>query len=414
GNIWFIADKQPGIIEKQNQKTIVRYFTELNNKILTSGNELINPVDSNNIFIAAEDGFYHLNYDAYKKDDHPITVLIRSVRTVNKTDSLVFGGYKSIQNTANEPRQISSAWNSFRFEYSATIYDIDNVEYSYFLEGFDKGWSEWNRKTEKEYTNLPPGSYSFSVKARYNALGESAFTSYAFTILPAWYQTVWVKLIYALIFLIGVYVIYKANRKKLLKQQLKHEEEQKRLQYLHQLEIEKTDKEIVKLRNEKLEAQIRHKNTELASNAMHLLQKGELLTKIKDELLKLKKNNNSEELKEEFKKMVRILGEEEKMDGDWEQFAQHFDKVHTDFLLELKKHHPQLSPNELKLCAYLRMNLSTKEIAQLMNITIRGVEISRYRLRKKLQMDKSDNLFEFLLKLDGNGNGRASRSIRES
>ena len=71
-----------------------------------------------------------------------------------------------------------------------------------------------------------------------------------------------------------------------------------------------------------------------------------------------------------------------------------------------------MSPNELKLCAYLRMNLSTKEIAQLMNITVRGVEISRYRLRKKLQMEKSDNLFDFLLKMDSNGNGRAS--LRES
>lgn len=412
GNIWFIADKQLGIIEQHKQKTEVRYFTEFDNKILTSGNELINPVDSNNIFIAAEDGFYHLNFATYKKHDHPLTVLIRSVRSVNKTDSLVFGGYQSVENMSADSRQISAAWNSFRFEYSATVYDIDNVEYSYFLNGFDNEWSDWNRKTEKEYTNLPPGSYTFSVKARYNAI-ESSVTSYAFTILPAWYQTIWAKVIYGFIFLILAYLVYKAYRKKLLKQQLEHEEEQNKLQYLHQLELEKTDKEIVKLRNEKLEAEIQHKNTELASNAMHLLQKGELLTKIKDELLKLKKNNNSDDLKEEFKKIVRILGEEEKMDGDWEQFAQHFDKVHTDFLLELKKHHPGLSPNELKLCAYLRMNLSTKEIAQLMNITVRGVEISRYRLRKKLQMNKSDNLFDFLLKLDGNGNGKPPRSLRE-
>jgi DNA-binding CsgD family transcriptional regulator len=207
-------------------------------------------------------------------------------------------------------------------------------------------------------------------------------------------------MLYIIILVSAAYVIYKRYKKKLLEQQIKHEEEQKSLQYLHQLEIDKTEKEIVKLKNEKLEVEIQHKNTELASNAMHLLQKGELLAKIKEELIKLKKHNGNEKLAEEFRKIVRILGDEEKMDVEWEQFAQHFDKVHTDFLLDLKKDYPGLSPNELKLCAYLRMNLSTKEIAQLMNISVRGVEISRYRLRKKLQLQKMDNLFEFLLKLD--------------
>lgn len=89
------------------------------------------------------------------------------------------------------------------------------------------------------------------------------------------------------------------------------------------------------------------------------------------------------------------------MDDNWEQFAHHFDNVHTDFLLVLKNRYPTLTANELKLCAYVRMNLSSKEIAQLMNISIRGVEIGRYRLRKKLGLPKEMNLFEFLLNEQG-------------
>jgi DNA-binding CsgD family transcriptional regulator len=85
------------------------------------------------------------------------------------------------------------------------------------------------------------------------------------------------------------------------------------------------------------------------------------------------------------------------MDQGWEQFAFHFDRVHSDFLAALKQEYPQLTANEQKLCAYLRMNLSTKEIAGLMNISVRGVEISRYRLRKKLQIPTETNLFQFLL-----------------
>jgi DNA-binding CsgD family transcriptional regulator len=80
-----------------------------------------------------------------------------------------------------------------------------------------------------------------------------------------------------------------------------------------------------------------------------------------------------------------------------EHFAQHFDKVHSGFVSDLKIKHADLSANELKLCTFLRMNLSSKEIALLLNITVRGVEISRYRLRKKLKLTKEVNLFDYLL-----------------
>jgi DNA-binding CsgD family transcriptional regulator len=175
------------------------------------------------------------------------------------------------------------------------------------------------------------------------------------------------------------------------------------LQYLHQLELEKSDKEIVKLRNEKLESEINHKNSQLASVAMHLVHKGELIEKIKDELKRMKKHQDANTTMEEFTKLIKILSEDDKMDKDWEHFAQHFDKVHSDFLVALKNNYPGLSANELKLCAYLRMSLSSKEIAQLMNISVRGVEISRYRLRKKLNLSKEENLFNYLMNFHLNG-----------
>ena len=169
--------------------------------------------------------------------------------------------------------------------------------------------------------------------------------------------------------------------------------------YLHQLEMEKTDKEIVKLKNEKLEAEIQHKNTELASVAMHLVQKGEMLAKIKEQMEHLKKNPGNTKDSDDLKKIIRVLSDEDKIDKQWEQFTKHFDNVHSDFFSTLKSKYPSLSPNELKLSAYLRMNLSTKEMAQLLNISVRGVEISRYRLRKKLEISTEVNLFDFLTKV---------------
>jgi DNA-binding CsgD family transcriptional regulator len=160
---------------------------------------------------------------------------------------------------------------------------------------------------------------------------------------------------------------------------------------------------LVSLRNEKLESEIDFKNSELASSAMHLLKKGELLTKVKGALSQLIKEIDNTHAITELKKMVKTLSEDEHMDEEWENFSNHFDKVHSDFLSELKELHPSVSANELKLSAYLRMNLSTKEIAQLMNISVRGVEISRYRLRKKLALASEVSLFDYLINIKTKG-----------
>ena len=136
---------------------------------------------------------------------------------------------------------------------------------------------------------------------------------------------------------------------------------------------------------------------------MNLVQKKEFLLKIKEELNKINQINKSgKETIEtsELKKILRSLTEDEKLNDEWEQFSIHFNKVHGDFLIILKEKFPDLKPHELKLCAYLRMNLSSKEIAHLMSISVRGVEISRYRLRKKLQIPTDVNLFQFLFEIE--------------
>jgi DNA-binding CsgD family transcriptional regulator len=411
GNIWFVEDNSLGVIDLSGTQPEVIYFPELSGKMVADY-ENINPYDKHNVLVGAEKGFYHINYEEYKKNRYPIRVVLRSVRAFGKTDSVLFGGYfgeagDSLDQPASAVYSICNKWNSLHFEYTTPLYAAQNsITYSYCLKGFDRDWSPWSKKTEKDYTNLPAGTYTFLVRSKSHLGNESAVSSYSFTILPPWYQTGWAYALYVLVFAGLLFLLYLWQRRIFRRQQQKHEEEQKRLQYLHQLEMEKSEKEIVKLKNEKLEAEIEHKNTELASTAMHLVQKGELLGNIREELMRMKKGVNGDAATaEDLKKMLRILGEENKMDKDWEQFAVHFDKVHSDFLRITKAAYPSLSAHELKLCAYLRMNLSSKEIAQLENISVRGVEISRYRLRKKLGIATETSLFDFLIELHTNGSG---------
>jgi ligand-binding sensor domain-containing protein/DNA-binding CsgD family transcriptional regulator len=400
GNIWFIHEKTLGIIDFSGKEPSVIYLPELSNKML-SGFEFIYPVDNNNIFLGGEKGFFHINYEKYKSTQPLLQLQIRTVRIINKTDSLLFGGYfkegneKQIQDGIAE---IDNSWKIIRFEYASSIFGYQsNLEYSYRLKGFDENWSSWATRTEKEYTNLPAGNFTFEVKVRSNLGNESAVAGYTFTMLPPWYKTIWANIFYLLLLGAGLFALSKWQKKKFKKQITKYEEDQQKLLYIHELEINKTESEIVALRNENLEAEINFKNSELASSAMHLVKKGELLTKIKAELTHVMKGFDNPQAIAEVKKMIKTLGEDDNIDKEWESFTKHFDKVHSDFIAGLKEKHPAISGNELKLCAYLRMNLSTKEIAQLMNISVRGVEISRYRLRKKLGIASETNLFDYLI-----------------
>lgn len=407
GNVWFVFEKRIGVLDLTGTNPQLIYFPELTNKFV-AGFEHINPIDENNILIGGEKGFYHLDYEAYKRLKYPLDVRITSVSSLNMKDSLLFGGYGSHINTfdgAGNANTFNAAFNSFRFEFASAVYgQASNVEYSYTLDGFDRSWSDYTKKTEKEYTNLPPGSYTFKVKARNNLGNVSPEESYSFTVLPPWYRTRIAYVFYLIIAGLLLYLLYVGQKKKFRHQQQRHEEEQQKLQYLHQLEMDKAEKELIQLRNEKLEIDLQVKTTELASASMHLVQKSEVLLKVKEQMKKLNNapaNGNGIDLK----KILKTLNEEDKMEEQWQQFSIHFDAVHHNFLATLKKRHPQLTPNDHKLCAYLKMNLTTKEIAQLMNISVRGVEISRYRLRKKLEVPNGVHLFNFLDAVHGGENG---------
>ncbi|KAA9037602.1 transcriptional regulator [Ginsengibacter hankyongi] len=404
GNIWFIHEKSLGVLDFSGTKPTIIYLPELNNKML-SGFEFIYPVNESNIFLGGEKGFFLINYEKYKEDEPKLQVQVRTVRIIDNKDSLLFGGYFASVNAnqmqdVNKIPDIKNNWKTIHFEFSSSLFGYQsNLEYSYKLKGFEDNWSEWKDKTEKEYTNLAAGSYTFQVKVRNNLGRESGIATFAFKILPPWYQTTGAYLIYFLLFGLAIYTIYRILRKKFILQKEKHDEEQKRLSYIHELELNKTENELVALRNEKLEADINFKNSELASSAMHLVKKGELLSKIKSELNQVMKSLENPAAAAEVKKMIKSLSDDDNIDREWESFAKHFDKVHSDFVIGLKEKHPNVSANELKLCAYLRMNLSTKEIAQLMNISVRGVEISRYRLRKKLQVPTETGLFDYLISI---------------
>ena len=402
GNIWFVTNKKVGVVDfhrkEGNKDYAIVYFPELNSKVV-AGFENIYPYDRENVFIGFDKGIVHINYLKYLENMRPLNVSLTQVKTLGNTDSTVFGGYflskGSISNQQDKDQKIniSKSDNSLHFEYSSTLYEQqNNIEFSYQLIGFDQDWSAWSAKSEKDYTNLSQGTYTFQIKARNNLGNESKPVLYTFTIAPAWYETIWMYILYLCALSTIVYFFSQTQKKK-------YKKEQEYLKQEYQFELEHNEKEIVKLQNEKLASEVNFKSKELATATMHLMQRGKLIAKIKEELLPIVKTDDAETAPEEFKKILSLINEAERADGDWEHFAVHFDHVHSNFLAKLKDRIPALSANDLKLCAYLKMNLSSKEMAQLMSISIRAVEVSRYRLRKKLNVSSETNLFDYLIEI---------------
>ncbi|MBO9672831.1 MAG: transcriptional regulator [Sphingobacteriaceae bacterium] len=402
GNIWFVTNKKVGVIDfhrPQGKNAFsILYLPELNGKVV-GGFESIYTPDSQNIFIGANKGAYHINYQKYIQNITRPNVVLGTFKLMGNKDSVVFGGY-FVNKGAIVPKQDLQeipeyvySLNSIHFEYGSTLFEHDkNIKFSYQLIGFDSEWSAWNTKSEKDYTNLPAGKYTFNVKASTGISNESEVVSYTFVVLPAWYNTIWMRMVYLVLIVLAMRLIIRWQKKK-------HIKEQERMSYLHQLELDRNEKEIVRLRNEKLEADVNYKNKELSTMTMHLVQRGKVLAKIKEVISAVIKNHDLNESSPSFRHLIRLIKDVEKKDQELDHMSVHFNHVNTEFFSRLKDLYPDLSQNDLKFCAYLSMNLSSKEMAQLMNVTIKAIEVGRYRLRKKLQLKPETNLYEFLIEI---------------
>lgn len=411
GNIYFVGREHIGVFQKNaiGEYTLqTRGFSKIR-KYLNDDLMNITILKNNEVLFGAKDGFIH--YDPARKQNENISfkTLIRTVSLTNPgTDSVLFFGHYTQGDSVvhsqleNFRPELSYRNNSINFTFGAMPFEGDvDLAYQYYLENYEKEWSAWSNKTQKEYTNLKEGSYTFHVRAR-NLNGTlSAESTYRFVIDPPWYRSGWAYLVYGLSIVALLFTGFslldrKYQREQKLLEQKQQEELSEKDTALEKLSLQ-SQEEITRLQNEKLESDLRHMNNELATSTMHLLNKNEFITGIKNQIGHLLKKNGHDDVRKELMQISKNIEQNISADTDWEHFQFHFDRVHGDFTNRFKAAFPALSPQEIKLSAYLRMNLSSKEIAQLLNISVRGVEISRYRLRKKIQLDRATNLQDYIL-----------------
>jgi ligand-binding sensor domain-containing protein/DNA-binding CsgD family transcriptional regulator len=359
--------------------------------------ENINLINNLIYLISVDDGFVILNDDdALLRNKIKLPeVLIRRLENITDKVTVITDNSNQLDNI-----EIPYAQNNIRIAYTLPYYRQAKIRFQYYLDGYSRQWSDWTPQSQKEFTNLNQGVYHFNVRAKINDENISSISMFTFTVLPPWYGGRIAMIVYVLLIILAFYVTrYFYSQKLMRHQHAIHEKLDREKEQFLQQEAIANEQQIVKIKNEKLQADLAGKIRELANSAMNIVYKNELLQKISEEINHLKDISGKPLAEDQLRRIQKVIDEGMSDERDWSIFESSFNEAHENFFKKLKSGHPDLVPNDMKLCAYLRMNMSSKEMASLLNISLRGVEIRRYRLRKKLNLAHDKNLVEFLMEL---------------
>ena len=383
---WCFADDNILIISSgsvtQTPKVEVIPVAISNFKRVVSGFENLTRIGADEYLLGSTYGYFIFNSDT-PKPNHIYNLKINSVEASKINED-------KFRLDSTKPKNLDPESNNIYISFSIPHYDnIVSKKFSYKLEGWSNSWSDWKSDSHQVFENLPYGSYEFKVKGKIGNSETLNVASYSFVIDRPWYLSNTAITIYVIIFIvlwILIHNLYKSYYRKQQQKLLQKSQEQLALKELE------TSQKFMQLTNEKLKLDIESKNRELAVSTMSLIKKNEFLNSIKTEL---KEKDNQQDIK----KVIRIIDKNLNNTDDWKLFEEAFNNADKDFLKLIKEKHPVLTPNDLRLCAYLRLNLSSKEIAPLLNISPRSVEVKRYRLRKKMDLPHEFSLTNYILEI---------------
>lgn len=435
GNLLFLSNKGMFIFDDVLSK--FKPYKDLNNQLgsfATSGR--VKNIDGNRYIFASDGRFAHVifNNGVISVDSNSFTILENSVMKNYEViepfgQSILFGldnGIAIYDSTIYRNHRISSPTikgfyeintpndtihdiksqieipyekNSIRILFSSHWYTSGSIKYQYMLEGDKNEWSLLSELPYVDFTNLSYGKYKFKVRAVLdNTISEAS--TFEFRIKAPWYLS-WLAIVfYIVVFVILTYILKRLYDRRITSDKLKIQQEFNRKQEeLLRKETEQNEKKLMALKNDQLSQELELKSRELANAATNIQYKNELLNNLNEELLKLKDKDGKALSNDQLQRINKLINNAKNDERDWDLFEKSFNESHENFFKKLKSSYPSLSPNDLKLCAYLRLNMSSKDIASLISISIRGVEIRRYRLRKKFNLPSEKNLNEFLIEL---------------
>lgn len=314
--------------------------------------------------------------------ERPGEIVIREVQAFNNEEEVRYFEGATIPHNLNNLR------------IKAIIPNRDHIQYQYRIRG-RSGWSDWNKDHTFSLVGLTPGTFLIEFRAK-DPAGNMYNNTLELVISTPWYQTVYAYMIYFLMFLGLIYALYLWQRRSLDKleknllneQQLSLKEQEDK----HRKALKEVEERNLRFERKQLKSELKNKTMELAAKAKENQEKNKLLKKMKEKVIQLEEHPES--VKSRTGEMLKIL--DAYIESDDQTFELQMDQLHQDFIHEMKEKFPELTSNDLRLCAYIKMGFNSKEIADLLNIKPSSIYISRSRLRKKLDLDSDDDLHGFI------------------
>ncbi|MBL6649801.1 MAG: hypothetical protein ISP56_06010 [Flavobacteriaceae bacterium] len=382
GKLWFFSEKNIHYVYKDlvtgNKKVNSLFFP---NELRRTVFENIAKIDKLNYIIGTNNGYINLNLDDYN--------LKPPVVSINKIESFKLNEQPSLL-SLGELIQLDYDSNNLNFYVSVSNYQkFQPTTFEYLMEGYIEEWTEISEIPIITFNNLKSGSYQFKIRAKTGGLYSDNIESFSFTVETPWYFSNFMIANYFLVFAILFFFLNRSYEKY-------YQEKEEKMMRINKSKLELIEFEkkqaLMAVENTKLQNDIESKNRELAVSTMSMIKKNQFLSKIK---LYLKNTDSPNKILSVIKMIDKNLNNND----DWKFFEEAFNNADKDFLKKVKFTHPTLTNNDLRLCAYLRLNLSSKEIAPLLNISLSSVEIKRYRLRKKMKLSHGEGLTEHLLSI---------------
>ncbi|PSG90030.1 helix-turn-helix and ligand-binding sensor domain-containing protein [Aurantibacter aestuarii] len=230
------------------------------------------------------------------------------------------------------------------------------------------------------FQNLPAGNYNLEV---YDKGSPFLKTTLQIKVLPPWYLSLLMKIVYVILLLFVIYFVARYQKHQAKKDHLKVQMHLK----------EEARKKLEQVEKNNLINEIKTRKKELTNRTASIVQKNETIILLRNELKRLEKSSPN---LTRTKNILHRSGEQLDSKNDWTLFETKFNELNEDFFKSLSMAFPKLTTKDRKLCAYIKVGLTSKEIAPLLGITTRSVELQRYRLRKKLNLDAQITFIEFL------------------
>ncbi len=313
-------------------------------------------------------------------------------------------------------------------EFINLSYPGSDIIYQTRILGLDNNWSKASKTKNISIMGFQEGSYSLEVRARKGGSVWSEPLSIHFTIESPWFKAWWVYFLFIVILIIFTLIVVKLynihlirqkrNLRKIIEDRTREINRQKNEIIEHKNKIIKQKEELLEknkivyesnqalseadlkylhLKEKQLQDQIEYKNKQITTHTLNIIQKNEMLKDLRDKLEEFTKKAEKSESVNDVKKILRMIDESFRVDKDWNEFKLYFEQIYTGFYAKLKVNYPNITTQELRHCALIRLNLTINECASILGISHDSVKVSRTRLRKKLNLTPSQNLTDFIM-----------------